>query len=381
LATSEGAASYPGVYFDGRSAGGHDVQVGFDGEDLIIAASGQILAHWPLKKLLRLADSAESAIRLGCLGHEGALEVGDPDFRKALKAAAPHLFTGLGFWGTLRLAFILALVSAALLAGFYFGLPRAAEALVPLIPRETEARIGAGYYARIKSDADTCKADDAAKAALDHLVSRLLGKNLPFTPTVDIIDMHMENAFALPGGHVLVTKSLIAAMTGPDELAGVLAHEFGHVIERHPMIAVVENYGLNTVLTIMTGGSAGSSETVIGITGSLAQLSYSRRLEARADEHALILLDDAKISPKGFADLFDRLEAEQKKAIGFGIPAILNSHPPSPERAARARAADKPGTSPALTETDWAAIKAACNPPKEEDKSAKPKNENKKKRK
>ena len=140
------------------------------------------------------------------------------------------------------------------------------------------------------------------------------------------------------------------------------------------MIGVVENAGLNAVITLLAGGS---NSTIVGGAGTLAQLSYSRRLEARADAHGLALLDQAKIGTKGLATLLNRLEKKQKDEIGFTIPAILNSHPPSPEREARAAAADLPGTTPAMDVAAWAAIKAACVKPPES--AAKPKQDEKKK--
>jgi predicted Zn-dependent protease len=371
----------PATYFDGQSASGRPVLVNLDAKALTIAAAGeptQILGRWPLKDLVLLPGRLDGALRLGLRGGKGALAIFDPAFREKLKALAPRLFRRGGFWTTLRLALILGALSAALAGGVYLALPHAAEAIVPFIPPSTEAKLGTRYLASVKAQFPACRLEAPADVAVKHLLSRLLkDTDLPFAPTLDLVDMPVANAFALPGGHVVVTLPLIAAMTSPDELAGVLAHEFGHVIERHVMIGVVENASLNVLLTLVTGG--GSSGSVLNGASLLAQLSYSRRLEARADARGLALLDRAKIGTKGLATLIERLEKDEQ-GNGIKVPAILNSHPPSPEREARALEADRPGTTPAMDNADWKAIKSACVKPAE-DTTAKPKHDKPKKRK
>ena len=362
---SEAGASFEGIFNDGRKAGAEPVQIRIKADGLLIeSARGVDLAFWLYKDLLRHPDDAEGHMRLGLVqGSEARLVIADPAFSDALRAKAPHLFRKSGFRGTLRLALGFALLSAAVIGGAYFGLPRAAEEIAPFIPPSVETRIGARYFRSMAQLWPACPQEGRAQHALKDLTQRLLGKTgVPFDVTVDVIDMKIENAFALPGGHVVFTHMIIARMETPEELAGVLAHELGHVVERHAMIGVIQETGMNVLLQLLTGGSSGSSEWALNTAGNLAALSYTRRLEARADAHGLAMLKDAGINPRGIGDLFDRMEKAHEGETGLALPPFLSSHPPTPERIAQARAAANPSAKPALAPEDWAAVKALCMP-------------------
>jgi Zn-dependent protease with chaperone function len=358
-------AAFDGIYNDGRQAGAEPVRVLIKADGLLIETlRGSDLAFWPFDEIERHPDDEEGRIRLGSAkGGDARLAVSAAGFAAELRAKAPHLFRKGGVGSTLRLALLLGLLSAGVIGGIYLGIPRAAETVAPLIPPSVETRIGASYIRSVKQLWPACAQDGRARQALQDLTNRLLDKTkIPFAVSVDVTDMKIENAFALPGGHILFTRMIIARMESPDELAGVLAHELGHVVERHAMIGVIQQTGMAVLLQVLTGGSSGSSEWALNAAGSLATLSYTRRLEARADAHGLEMLKQAGINPRGIADLFERLEKERAGKTGLGLPPFLSSHPPTQARIALARAAaDAPGK-PALSPEDWAAVKALCAP-------------------
>jgi predicted Zn-dependent protease len=354
---------FEGIYHDGRRAGAEPARVTLEDTGLRIqGADGSPRAFWPFGQLVRHPDDAEGRMRLGLAkGSEARLAIADPGFAEALKNKVPRLFRKGGVRATLLLALVLGTMSAALIAATYFGVPRAAEEIAPHIPPEVEARIGTRYYQSVLRVWPACTQQPRASHALKDLATRLLGPTkLPFDVTVDVIEMRIENAFALPGGHVLFTRQMIDRMNSSDELAGVLAHELGHVVEHHAMIGVIQQTGMSVLLQVLTGGSSGSGEAVLNTAGELATISFTRRLEGRADAHGLAMLKAAHINPAPIADLFERLEKAHPDDTGFTLPAFLSSHPPTPDRIALARAAADPSAKPALSAEDWAAIKAGC---------------------
>ena len=194
--------------------------------------------------------------------------------------------------------------------------------------------------------------DPQGGAALDTLVQRLTqGLDTPYPIVVSVRDSAIVNAFALPGGHVVLLRGLLNEAQSPDEVAGVLAHEFTHVRLRHPMRALIANSGLALLFEVTVGNGTGAS---VGLL--LTTLSYSRAMEAEADDGALALLRRAGITAEGLANFFARLN---KREHGLAVP-YLSSHPPTAERLAVVQARPAGHTSPSLSEGEWHALQAIC---------------------
>lgn len=153
--------------------------------------------------------------------------------------------------------------------------------------------------------------------------------------TIKVIDSDEVNAFALPGGFMFVNKGLLLAADNEDELAGVMAHELGHVAARHAM----ENQGKSQLLNygmlagVIFGGPIASQVLYNGggLLEGLAGLKFSRQAEEEADRLGVQYLYDAGYDPTGMATMFEKLAAqEKKKTTGFG--KLLLDHPESLER-------------------------------------------------
>ncbi len=203
--------------------------------------------------------------------------------------------------------------------------------------------------------------DPAGEAALAELTRRLTGGvDTPFPIHVSVRDNRLVNAFALPGGRIVLLRGLIADAQSPDEVAGVLAHELTHVLKRHPMRALIANSGLALLFELTIGSGTGAS---LGLV--LTTLSYTRAMEAEADAGALELLKRAGIDSAGFAAFFERLETREDgigntKGFGFALPSYLRTHPATQQRIAAIRADGGTSTRPALEAADWQALKAIC---------------------
>jgi predicted Zn-dependent protease len=154
---------------------------------------------------------------------------------------------------------------------------------------------------------------------------------------VSILDSREINAFATSGGHILVTRGLIASAKSEDALAGVLAHEIAHIQLQHSIKAIRSSRITNALL--VTGASAAGAvsgydvnemtsifnESVGDIVGTLLNNGYSQMQEFDADAKALSLLAGAGYNPSGLLDMLRELERTQK-----GVAGGFNKTHPSP---------------------------------------------------
>ena len=126
------------------------------------------------------------------------------------------------------------------------------------------------------------------------------------------------NAFAAPGGHVVVLSGLIDEAKSGDEVAGVLAHEIAHVIHRHPMESLVRAMGLAVLAEALSGDGLGGTAAML-----LAVTAYSREAEAEADATAVALLEGSRGLRSVGLDRFLWPHGRRRKTVGGGIDPEL----------------------------------------------------------
>ena len=253
-----------------------------------------------------------------------------------------------------RVGLVLALVVGALVsAAVIFAGTRAPDLLAPLVPASWEKRYADALLGDL--DARVCNRPDG-QAALDKLTAKL-------TPRGDIrvrvANLPMVNAVALPGGNVVIFKDLLTEAEGPDEAAGVLAHEIAHVDNRDVTRAMIRQYGLGLLLIGFGGTTGGNVETLLAA-------DYSRSAETEADTDAIAALQRAAISPVPTARFFDRLARMEGKLgdLGDGFNYI-STHPQSKNRRERFLASAERGReyAPSLSQDEWDALKDICFEP------------------
>jgi Zn-dependent protease with chaperone function len=140
------------------------------------------------------------------------------------------------------------------------------------------------------------------------------------------------NAFALPSGTIVLTDELVALAKDDGEILGVLAHECGHVRQRHILRTVLQNSAVFLVLALATGDV--SSATAFGgaLPTYLLQSRFSRVFEAEADAEAAAMMRAAQIPPARLAAMLERLEQAHTGMTDGLVPGYFLSHPPTPER-------------------------------------------------
>jgi len=160
------------------------------------------------------------------------------------------------------------------------------------------------------------------------------GQNL----RVNLVNSSQINAFAMPGGHIVVYSELILEAESPEEIAGVLAHETGHVVKHHCMKRIAGIIGTRALLSILIRPtSTGRISTLSRICTTATSMHYSREYEAEADREAFASLRRAHLDTSAYRHFFERLGQRNKsesRTLAFDVfTALMSSHPMPAERA------------------------------------------------
>ncbi len=239
-----------------------------------------------------------------------------------------------------------------------YGVPLVAERLTPLIPLSFEQRLGemADNQVRTIFRARTCS-DPQGNAAFAKLVETVrLAGHLDRPLRTAVLTSPIPNAFALPGGKIYLFNGLLEDANSPDEVAGVLAHELGHVIHRDQTRMMIQNGGTSFLIGLLFGDITGSTAVIFGAR-ALFEASYSRDAEGKADAFAIDTMHALGRSPAPMGELLFRITGAQ----GGRTIGILANHPLTEERRALMRREDRPATAPEiLSPAEWSALKAVC---------------------
>lgn len=333
----------PAWHYDGRTATRHSVTIETAGDAIRFVETGEAV---PLHELLPHGDAGHFVY--GRRGREGWRLGFDTAPPADLAAMLPKQERHGGLLD--RYGVILPVViGLAITAIVLIGLWRGAELAVRLVPEKWEQGFGEALTGRFEGTA--CTGADGQRA-IDALAARLGDDGKPIS--IRVIDLPIVNAAALPGRQVVVFRGLIAASKSPDELAGVLAHEIGHVANRDAMAGLIREYGVSLLFGIADGGV---------IARSLLSNSYTRAAERRADDHALAALAAANISPRATADFFARLSrADPDAGRASRLLGYVASHPLSADRRRLFESGVKRGHryAPAVAGGEWQAIRTMC---------------------
>ncbi len=234
-----------------------------------------------------------------------------------------------------------ALIVGSLLFSYFYGLPAAAESVVKRIPIETEKALGDEIIAWLDDNKwfNPPHIDKERQESIQEGFKKLY-KGLSMSEHYRL-DFRCSkfigpNAFALPGGAIVITDQMVKAAESDEEILAVLAHEIGHVERRHTMRQILQSSAVGVAVATITADAASLSVAVAGLPTILAQTKYSREFEREADEFAFDLLKERGLSPDAFASLMERLDkdSDEMKHLSF-----LSTHPVTSERVERARKA------------------------------------------
>lgn len=236
-----------------------------------------------------------------------------------------------------------AIIICSLLFGYFVGLPEAAKLIVKRIPIETEIALGKHVLTWF-DDKQWFKASHIKQYQRDSITNKFqkLHQGLSISPYLILEFRNSKvvgpNAFALPGGTIVITDQMVEIAESEEEVLAILAHEIGHIEHRHSMRQILQSSFVALAAATITADAASLSVAVTGLPVILAKTKYSRDFESEADEFAFDLLKRHDISPEAFANLMERLDKEGKamKQLSF-----ISTHPITDERIKRAREASK----------------------------------------
>lgn len=218
-----------------------------------------------------------------------------------------------------------------------------------LLGMSTQEEIAAGAKAAKQVQQEMGLVDDPA---LRDYVRAIGARLAPFSPrrdvpfTFDVVQMREPNAFALPGGHIYVSRGLLAISNSEAELAGVLGHEIGHVAARHHAQRQTRStaIGAATVLgtlaaAVLGGGQAAQAVNQLGqVAGSGLIASYGRDQERQSDDVGQRMAARAGYDPGAISSFLDTLGRATELETGTKRqPSFFDSHPSTPERVANTR--------------------------------------------
>jgi Zn-dependent protease with chaperone function len=361
----------PAIFFDGATGERHEVAVELTATGLRVSdITGTILADWPYRDLESMS-APDRLLRIGRRNNPvpARIEVTD----RALMAAIDDKVDGIDRTGTTarrqRRGVIVwtmaATVSLVLVA--WFGIPAIADKLAPVIPVSIEKRIGAAVEMQTRGMLDTQNAgarfecgrsgpERAGQAAFDKLMRRLQAQaNLSLPVKAQVVRNDSANAIALPGGTVYVFQGLIAKAQSPDEVAGVIAHELGHLAHRDGTRSVLQGAGLSFLFGMVLGDFFGGGALVLAAR-TLLQSSYTRDVETAADAYAVDLMNAIGANARALGTILTRIGGATEPGM-----KILMDHPDTRLRVSviNSRAKGAAGV-PLLDAGEWAALRKIC---------------------
>jgi Zn-dependent protease with chaperone function len=357
-------ATFQGTWSSGDTANAVPARIGFEADGLSVeAADGGLLAFWNYGALIpatpirrgsadMLMRSAEAPRAVLFIQGEGA---GRLLIRHAPQTA--QSFHRLRIVGRSMIATAVILIAGAAL--FYSGVSLS-KAVAALIPDSLADRMGSRSVQTFGRAAPAC-ANQPGNAALQRILDRLQSGGDYGPPfKLHVVQYGIANAFALPGRHIVLLSGLIKQAKSAEEVAGVLAHEMGHGLEKDPEAHLVRSTGIDALVQLLTGQSG--TQTPLAAGALFLQFQYSRDAERSADAHAVEILRHSHIEPKATGDFFLRYATKSEASDQSTLLGYLNTHPSSKERAQLFLSQPAYAAQPVLNGKEWADAQAVCGP-------------------
>lgn len=324
--TGAGAPSLLADHFDGRSGRARPVRLWLDGASLVVHDQDLdvVERRYPVRDVL-WPERTRYGQRQAQLPDGGLLvakDTGDWDAWADASTMGRGLGGGLAvrWFSSWRHTLVaLAVVIAVGGATWQWGVPAAADGIARYLPSAIEQRIGDESLEQL----DEVMLKPSKVSAADQqqwrerfaaMVASQPGEMTPYTLHFRDAGKRIgPNAFALPGGHIVVTDELLTLLRDdPDAVLGVLAHELGHVRGQHGMRLTIRASLVGGLLGFVLGDF---SSLLAAAPAVLLHTSYSRDFEREADAQARQLLIDSGRSPRVMITLFDRLDAWRDERV------------------------------------------------------------------
>ena len=358
-----------GYYLDGRTAARRPVAVQIVETGLRFKLEDGSAHFWPYETMRQSQGfySGEQ-VRFEKSGEPAeALLLTDVDFLNTLHRMVPGLgrrfhrperrllrrsLTGFAALGVLA-------VGSAL---YFWGIPAAAKIVAARVPVTWEETLGRNIVDQLVPGEMRCTDPEVARVLADVTSRLAAAAPSSYQFHVIVVRLPVVNAFAAPGGYVVVFQGLIEATRRPEELAGVLAHEFEHIIQKHTTRMLLQKTTTGLMISALTGDLSGAVAFGAGAAHTLGTLRYSRAMEEEADVEGIKILAAAGLDATAMVDFFETLK---KKSGDMPQPlAYFSSHPSTDQRIATLKSLAERSNPKAsvLSKYNWSELKKKCRP-------------------
>lgn len=295
------------------------MSIGYKAQD-----GSNVMLNWPLRDVESSFDMARQSSRFSNRTLPGQLvtEGRDAfDFIQQMQAEQRkpwHKKSSGRQW--VRNSVLLAGIAGILVVLYLLLVPLISQSFASKVSAKTERQLGDAVYDAMEL---ASMEDTAASFYVNEFFSEM-GVPSVYDIRITVVNDNIVNAFALPGGRIVVYKPLLQKLESYPELAALLSHEFTHINNKHSTKSIFRRLGSKVFLGLLFGRFGTVTSILVNHADNLKNLKYSRKLEREADMDGLTLLKERNIDPAGFTELFRHL---QESGTSSSVPEFLASHP------------------------------------------------------
>ncbi len=284
--------------------------------------------HWLGKNIISLEERPSDA-ELQYRYDDGTMErliIRDPVTIGAIKKSFRHYAfagsKGVRIFGsvTSRILIVSGAMLAIVLAAYLWFVPWLGERVAMSFSKDHEISMGEQMYRSVMSNYKT----DQRKTKLLNEFYQQLNYQVGYPVQITVVSSNEVNAFAIPGGHIVVYDAILSNMKTPEELAALLGHESSHIALRHSLRNMFRSVARKMFLSLVVGSESGIASVLIDNADNLKGLQYSRSLETEADDNGMHLMAANQIDPQGMLRLMDLLQQESGNVQQANF---LSTHP------------------------------------------------------
>ncbi len=303
---------FDAVYYDGKTSTRNPVRVRARSGYLQIIGDA-LSVDAPLGEV-RIEGPAEGARRVIQLPGGAQLHTDDESALEALFPSGNRLD---GWLDRNRRHALTALVAFVVFSVWFaiYGLPLAAQMVTRTVTVETESALGEQTLNVLDESFCVPSKLEAERQRSLHDAFATLTAGLADAPRYRLELRACKrigpNAFALPGATIVLTDALVELAQNPSQLTAVMAHEMGHIHERHALRQMLHSAGVPTLIAASAGHARSIADLAVALPALLLQGGYSRDFEDDADAYVFQRLKELGIPPKEFAEILKRLDDPQ----------------------------------------------------------------------
>lgn len=329
--------NFTAYYYDGKTSKAHPAEVELQPNTLKITAAinGETEnIFWDIKGIHKsdFGNGRKVVLKYGNFPHQ-FIEVEHPEFVATLKVVYPKkqfedsIYSKIFSWG---LGGLLLIALGFILLGcsiYFFALPWAAEKAALIVPLSYEKQFGEAVKKSFIADLKV----DSNRSELLNSFFKEMKLNTQIPVNITVVKSSEMNAFALPGGEMVVYSKILDKLENYEALAALLGHEYSHIKFRHSTRSLFKSVSGYLFISVLFNDVSGVAAVLIENANAIRNLNYSRTFEKQADLNALEILRNQKINPQGMITLFTQLQNETGSTEKY-IPEFMSTHPLTQER-------------------------------------------------